>query len=235
LNPRVAGLDLVKWVAVLTMLGDHLRYLWPGLHSLALTGRLAFPLFCLAIAWHVGRTTPGTFRTARHGRYLAWMVTFSFLSEPAYRWLDTGSTTLNVMPTLTLGLLVAYGVQVQDSLARIGAGVALLIALLASPVLMYGLPGVLLPAGWLLALRFGGVSVAVPAALAVAGNLTNDWLLAHALTPQGMMVLTAAACSVPVGLGLLRQTGVRVWPVGRWAYGFYPAHLVAIRLLQGMV
>jgi hypothetical protein len=235
LNPRVAGLDLVKWVAVVTMLGDHLRYLWPSLHGLAVTGRLAFPLFCLAIAWHVGRTATGSFRTARNGRYLAWMVVFSLVSEPAYRWLDNGSTTLNVMPTLTLGLLVAYGVQVRDPLARIGAGVALLVALLASPVLMYGLPGVLLPAGWLVALRFGGLNAAVPAALAVAGNLTNDWLLAHALTPWGMMVVGAAACSVPVGLGLLRQPGIRVWPVGRWAYGFYPAHLVAIRLLQGMV
>ncbi len=235
MSARAAGLDLVKWVALLSMLCDHLRYLWPGLQGLALPGRLAFPLFCLAIAWHVGRTGPGTFRTARHGRYLTGMVVFSLVSEPAYRWLDTGSPTLNVMPTLTLGVLVAYGVHVEDRLARLGAALALLIALLTSSSLMYGLPGVLLPAGWLLALRSGGVGTAVPVVLVVAGNLTSDGLRAHALEPQGALVLVAAACSVPIGLALLRQEGIRVWPVGRWAYGFYPVHLVAIRWLQGVI
>lgn len=234
MTTRCPGLDLVKWVALLTMLGDHLRYAWPDLAGLVLPGRLAFPLFCLAIAWHAARATPATFRTGRHGRYLAWMLVFSAASEPAYRWLDSGSMTLNVMPTLTLGLLVAYGVQVDDRLARLGGAVALSTALLASPWLMYGWAGVLLPAGWLLALRTGRWSIVVPMMLAVAGNLTDDWLRAHAGEPWGLAILAAAACSAPLGLWLLRQDSVTPWRVGRWAYGFYPVHLVIIRLLQGM-
>lgn len=44
-------------------------------------------------------------------RYLSLMLLFAVLSEPAYRWLDSGSQTFSVMPTLVLGLLVAWGVQ----------------------------------------------------------------------------------------------------------------------------
>ena len=53
---RDAGLDLVKWLAMLSMLLDHLRYLWPDAYGLFVVGRLAFPLFCLGIAANVART-----------------------------------------------------------------------------------------------------------------------------------------------------------------------------------
>ncbi len=52
---RLAGLDLVKWTAMLAMVADHLRFLWPDADGLFVIGRLAFPLFCLAIAVNVGR------------------------------------------------------------------------------------------------------------------------------------------------------------------------------------
>ena len=52
---RDAGLDLVKWLAMLSMLIDHLRYLWPDVYALFVIGRLAFPLFCLGIAANVVR------------------------------------------------------------------------------------------------------------------------------------------------------------------------------------
>jgi len=67
---RSAGLDLVKWTAILTMVADHLRYLWPAADGLFVLGRLAFPLFCLAIAVNVGRGLPGQFATPGNARYL---------------------------------------------------------------------------------------------------------------------------------------------------------------------
>ena len=120
---RNAGLDLLKWLAIASMVADHLRYLWPQAEWLFVAGRPAFVWFCLALAANVARTPVGALCTARNGRYLGWLLLFSVLSEGPYRWLDHGSPTLNVMPTLALGLLVAWGLH-----HRTRAGAALAVA-----------------------------------------------------------------------------------------------------------
>ena len=45
MSPRArdANLDLLKWLAMLSMLLDHLRYVWPQSEWLFIVGRLAFP------------------------------------------------------------------------------------------------------------------------------------------------------------------------------------------------
>lgn len=45
-----ASLDLIKWLAMLTMIIDHLRLVWSELSTPFIPGWLAFPLFCVAIA-----------------------------------------------------------------------------------------------------------------------------------------------------------------------------------------
>ncbi|MDH0301570.1 MULTISPECIES: TraX family protein [unclassified Pseudomonas] len=231
---RSSGLDLLKWTAIATMVADHLRYLWPSAEGLFVLGRLAFPLFCLAIAVNVGRSRAGELFTTANARYLGWMLVFAVLSEAPYRWLDTGSHTFNVIPTLGLGLLVAWGVHHSQPLARVGGIGAALLATVFSAKLMYGLPGVLLPGALLLARHRGGLCWSLPVLLAVAGNLTNGWLREHLLAPITLMILTVAALAVPAGVWLLRQDAWRVPPVGRWGYTFYPLHLLVIRLLQGL-
>ena len=132
---RSAGLDLVKWTAMLTMVADHLRFIWPEAEGLFVLGRLAFPLFCLAIAVNVGRARAELFHTRANLRYLSLMLLFAVLSEPAYRWLDSGSQTFSVMPTLVLGLLVAWGVHHPLRSARVlGLAGPLVAAVLAVPV-----------------------------------------------------------------------------------------------------
>lgn len=231
---RCAGLDLIKWAAILSMLADHLRYLWPGADALFVVGRLAFPLFCLAIALNVQRSPPQCFPARRHVRYLGWMLLFSVLAEAPYRWLDHGSATFSVMPTLALGLLLAWGVQHRHWLARGAALVALLLAGLFSQQLMYGLPGVLLPAAILLGAHLRGAFWLLPCALAVAGNFTNSWLRQHPLAPMALLVALVAALALPVGAWLLRQVHWRVPPVGRWGYAFYPLHLLVIKGVQAL-
>ncbi|EJT83957.1 TraX family protein [Pseudomonas putida S11] len=161
---RSAGLDLVKWTAMLTMVADHLRFLWPDADGLFVVGRLAFPLFCLAIAVNVARTRCVTLYTRGNLRYLGLMLVFAVLSEPAYRWLDSGSPTFSVMPTLVLGLLVAWGVHHPLISARVLGFAGLLAGWLFSEQLMYGLPGVMLPSAWLMARAQGrgGLGVALP-------------------------------------------------------------------------
>ena len=96
---------------------------------------------------------------------------------------------------------------------------------------MYGLPGVLLPAGWLLARRLGGLSWLLPCLLAVAGNLTNSWLREHLGAPMTLLTMAAAALAIPVGCLLLRVAHWPVPAVRRWGYLFYPAHLLLIKVL----
>lgn len=228
---RSAGLDLVKWVAIVTMVADHLRFLWPRAEGLFILGRLAFPLFCLAIAVNVGRRHGGALSTGGNLRYLGAMLAFSVMSEWPYRWLDSGSQTFNVMPTLALGLLVAWGVQQHQVAVRVLGLVALVAAALFSDRLMYGLAGVLLPVASLMARRLGALAWLLPCLLAMAGNLTNSWLRQHPLAPFTLLTLAAAAMAVPFGCLLLRRDDWRVPAVGRWGYLFYPVHLLVIKVL----
>lgn len=233
---RSAGLDLVKWTAILTMVADHLRFVWPQADGLFIIGRLAFPLFCLAMAVNVSRGRPDTLQHRQHPRYLGLMLLFTVVSEPAYRWLDNGSATFSIMPTLLLGLLVAWSVQHARPSARLLGVAAVSVAWAASPYLMYGLPGVLLPAACVLARRYGGGVWLMPCLLAMAGNLTNAWLMAHLFASFTWLTLAVAAVSIPVGAGLLRSVRGAVPAVGRWGYAFYPLHLILIKaltLLQG--
>ncbi|MFO3724969.1 TraX family protein [Pseudomonas sp. HLMP] len=232
---RSAGLDLVKWTAILTMVADHLRFLWPAAEGLFVLGRLAFPLFCLAIAVNVGRSRSGALFTRGNARYLGWLLVFAVLCEGPYRWLDNGSQTFSVIPTLALGLLVAWGVHHPQALARLGGIAAALLAALASERLMYGVPGVLLPGACLIARSRGGASWLLPCLLAMAGNLTNSWLRDHLLHPTTLLVLAIAAVALPLGGWLLRRDDWRIVPVGRWGYAFYPLHLLAIKGLQGLI
>lgn len=229
---RSAGLDLVKWTAMLTMVADHLRFLWPNVDGLFVLGRLAFPLFCLAIAVNVGRARADALYTRGNLRYLGLMLVFAVLSEPAYRWLDSGSPTFSVMPTLVLGLVVAWGVHHPLISARVLGIAGLLAGWLFSERLMYGLPGVLLPGAWLMARRQGGVAWLLPCLLAMGGNLTNSWLREHLLAPVTVLALVAAALAIAVGLLLLRHDDWRVPAVGRWGYLFYPLHLLVIKGLS---
>ncbi|MFJ4067800.1 TraX family protein [Pseudomonas sp. NPDC089996] len=222
---RSAGLDLVKWVAMLTMVADHVRFIWPEAQGLFIIGRFAFPLFCLAMAVNVARA--GSINL----RYLGWMLAFAVLSEPPYRWLDPDSQTFSIIPTLTLGLLVAWGVQHQQLEVRLLGLAAALLGAVFSEHLMYGLPGVLLPAGWVLARRQGGLTWLLPCLLAMAGNLTNSWLRGHLAAPVTLLTLAAAALAIAIGCLLLRIDHWPVPAVRRWAYLFYPVHLLLIKVL----
>ncbi|MGH8383854.1 TraX family protein [Pseudomonas sp.] len=233
MNPsRCTGLDLVKWLAMITMVADHLRFIWPTADWLFVIGRIAFPLFCLGIAANVARSAAGQVFTAANGRYLGWMLAFSLLSEWPYHALDVGTGTLSIMPTLTLGLLLAWGVHHRtQGMKWVGLAV-LLVSLLATDVLMYGWLGVLLPSAFLLALRGGWGTWLVPGFVAVAANLSNRWLRDHPAAPFTLMTLGAALLSARLGVSVLQgRYPMHVWRVGRWGYWFYPLHLVAIKLL----
>lgn len=232
LSQRDGALDLLKWLALLSMLLDHLRYVGISADWMYVPGRLAFPWFCLAMAANLARD--GTRKT--EWRYLGWLLLFSLLSEIPYRLYIPEPDTLNVMPTLALGLLVARGWQDQALVSRLLAVGALLVAALFPERLMFGLFGVLLPLATLLVFRKPWYFSLLPGLLCLAAN---QWRVLYESAQFGNMVaiLGIATCLIAplLGMFLLRHgRHLQPPPMHRWAYALYPAHfllLLAVRKL----
>ncbi|AZP73537.1 conjugal transfer protein TraX [Pseudomonas poae] len=227
---RDGALDLLKWLALLCMVLDHLRYVGLSLDGLYVPGRLAFPWFCLAIAANLHRmgSAPVT------GRYLGWLLLFSVIGEVPYRLFIEDADTLNVLPTLALGLLVARGWQQRALVDRGLALVALSIATVFSSQLMFGFFGVLLPLAMLLVFRRPWYFSLLPGLVCVAAN---QW---QVLLINGKLValLGLAACLIGplLGLILLRHAQSASPPaMRRWAYALYPAHFVVLLAVRQVI
>ncbi|NBF12834.1 TraX family protein [Pseudomonas sp. Fl4BN1] len=231
---RDGALDALKWLALLSMVLDHLRYVGLNLDGLYVPGRLAFPWFCLAMAVNLTRVGDKTDPQAGQWRYLGWLLLFSGLSEIPYRLFIPDPDTLNVLPTLALGLLVARGWQRRDGLA-IGLGLlALLLALVFSQHLMFGAFGVLLPLALVLVIRRPWYYSLLPGVLCLAAN---QWQTLFPAVRLGNQVATygIAACLLAPLLGVLLLRvlrGCTVPAMRRWAYGLYPLHFLFLLALR---
>ena len=233
---RDAGLDLIKWLAMLTMVIDHLRYLWPQAEGwLFFIGRLAFPLFCLGIAANVSRSRQGQLYTTGNARYLIWLGVFSVVSELPYHMLSTESSSINIMPTLMLGLLIAWIVHHQGRDGLLIGVVSLAVAFMLHDRLMYGSFGVLLPAALVVAIQRPGPAWLLPAVLCVLANSSNRWAEGWGLESAEASIVAEFTAPL-IGLWLLRAPIMwRIWPVRRWGYFFYPAHLLMLSGLRSVV
>ncbi|KTC33493.1 conjugal transfer protein TraX [Pseudomonas sp. ABAC61] len=235
---RDGALDALKWLALLSMVLDHLRYVGLELDWLYVPGRLAFPWFCLAMAVNLQRAGPE--RRPGQWRYLGWLLAFSGLSEIPYRLFIPDPDTLNVLPTLVLGLLVVRGWQRRGALDLVLGVVALGLAVGFSRWLMFGAFGVLLPLALLLVLRRPWYFGVLPGVVCLAGN---QWEVLFAAVRLGNPLASwgIGACLLAPGLGLLLLSGMRGWRVPamrRWAYLLYPGHfflLLGVRqVLEGV-
>ncbi|KTC12072.1 conjugal transfer protein TraX [Pseudomonas marginalis ICMP 9505] len=229
---RDGALDLLKWLALLSMVLDHLRYVGWSLDGLYVPGRLAFPWFCLAIAANVQRVRNAP--VTGQWRYLGWLLVFSVISEVPYRLFIDDADTLNVLPTLALGLLVARGWQHKAAVDRGLALIALVLAAVFSAQLMFGFFGVLLPLAMLLVFKRPWYFSVLPGLVCVAAN---QWqILLNSGTPVALMGLAACLLAPLLGLVLLRQAkNVTPPAMRRWAYALYPMHFVLLLLLRKII
>lgn len=234
-SARDKALDLIKWLALLTMLVDHLRHVWPSLYFLYAPGRLAFPLFCLAVAANVARPRRAL-NDSLSTSYLGWLLLFALLSEWPYRLLVPTAQSLNVLPTLILGLLIANALQRPSRRNACLGAAALLIGWLARDYLMFGVFGVLLPATFLLALRRPGATWLLPMLCCLAANYWAPFYRDAAQgDPFAWSVILTCLLAPLLGLLLLRHCGsLPVPPVRRWAYLFYPGHFLLLVVLRGI-
>ncbi|TNF85120.1 conjugal transfer protein TraX [Pseudomonas sp. ICMP22404] len=233
MSRRDGALDLLKWLALLAMVLDHLRYVGFSADWLYVPGRLAFPGFCLAMAANLARDGAGFMPW----RYLGWLLLFSAISEIPYRLFIPDPSTLNVLPTLILGLLVARGWQASQWEARCLALGALLLAALCASHLMFGFFGVLLPLAMLVVFRRPWYFAWLPGLVCLAAN---QWrvLYGAAWLGSGVAVWGMLACLFAPGLGLLllRRAG-RFHPpaMRRWAYALYPGHFLVLLAVRQVI
>nr|WP_262924668.1 conjugal transfer protein TraX [Pseudomonas fluorescens] len=236
LKSRSSSLDLIKWLAMLTMVIDHLRLVWPELSNLFIPGRLSFPLFCVAIAANVVRSKQGELLTVANGRYLALMLVFAAISEVPYRYIST-SGSFNVLVTLALGLVIAWGWQHRTLLSIALAIMSAAIAYVLDDPLMYGFYGALVPAAALIAIKRPGVLWLLPAALCLLSN-TRSSIVTRAMDLElySLLALGTAFAAPLIGLWLLRQNlSFSIWPVKQWGYWFYPGHLAVLKVLRLLI
>ena len=228
---RDRALDLLKWLAMLSMVMDHLRYAGWHANWLYVPGRLAFPWFCLAIAVNVVRSGRREVEPSVKWKYLTWLAVFSVVAELPYRIYMAGEvTTLNVLPTLALGLLVAQGGLSRSWPARVLGIAALAIGVLFGPQLMFGMYGVLLPLAYVLVLRTSLWLAIVPGIVCL---LSNEWpkIIDGMLWGDPISIGALVACLLAplLGLAILRwRPAFGVWPMRRWAYLIYPVHFLLL-------
>lgn len=136
------------------MIIDHSWYiLTPNLQepfrSIRNIGRLALPLFCLAIAANVYRQPIGY---SGGLEYLGGILLFALISQHPYSKFFE-SNHLKILFTLGLGLVVVQALNHRTPELITAGVVALAVATAYRPVLSYGLAGVLLPTKLLAALQ----------------------------------------------------------------------------------
>jgi hypothetical protein len=232
LKQRDGALDLLKWLALASMVLDHLRYVGYSVDLLYVPGRLAFPWFCLAMAVNLARRPTNT--TDGQWRYLGWLMLFSVVSEIPYRMFIPDPDTLNVLPTLALGLLVVRGWQQPTLQSRLLAVGALLLAAIFSRYVMFGFFGVLLPLVLLWVIHRPWYFALLAGVVCLASNQWQVLYYAARLGNQAAIPALVVCVIAPwLGLFLLRHAkDVKPPPMRRWAYALYPAHfliLLAVR------
>ena len=214
-------LELLKWIALGSMLVDHIgRYgFGMGLDSWAFAvGRVAFPLFAIVLGVNLGREGEHSARCFRVARRLSVWALISVV--PA--WLARGEfLPVNVLATLALGALVA-GAAVARELTRIGRVAVVAVACVVGVFAEFGPPGVLLVAG--VALWRNGVASVT--GVVVAGGAFSLLIALNAhFGGVGAVLGTVAALA---GIAAVRWSERRFARYGFLFYSIYPAHLAMI-------
>ena len=231
LTPRDGALDLLKWLALLSMVLDHLRYVGYSVDLLYVPGRLAFPWFCLAMAANLARKP--AVKSEGQWRYLGWLLLFSAVSEVPSD-VHSGSRHLERLaypglgPAGGTGLASAGASGATVGARRPGAGGGFWSRL------MFGFFGVLLPLALLLVIRRPWYFALLPGLVCLAAN---QWqVLYHAArlgNPAAIPAIATCLIAPWLGLFLLRHAkGVKPPPMRRWAYALYPVHFLVLLLVR---
>lgn len=211
---RIHSYEL-KWIAVITMLIDHIgAVLFPLSMGFRYIGRLSFPIFCFLIV-------EGFCHTHDFKRYIMRMGIFALLSEIPYD-LAFGGKPLdwrrqNVFITLVLGLLLLKAVQMSHNMLE--KLIFLLIAMWLAVVLKsdYSYKGILL-IFWFYVVRDKKI-------IKLAGGALWNLIWNTSVQGYGMLAM----------LPIAAYDGKRGRSMKYFFYLFYPLHLLVLYAVSVML
>jgi hypothetical protein len=236
--PQVDGraLDFIKICAAVFMVIDHVNMSLLGSRypEMFLTGRIAFPLFCYALA--AGLMKAAAVRPPRYlwTRYIPRLLMIALITEPVARFSRDIGEIGNVLFTLALGAAaMALCRQLRDWQAA--ALCALAIALMYFPPLFeFSTAGVMLPAMFARAMQGNRMGLACLAALLASINIPGFAALLEDGNPNTAVFIgtITLVCIFPT-LALIRFAAAALPQDGRYLpkyflHVFYPAHLLVI-------
>lgn len=227
-----ASLDLIKIIAALLMVIDHVNAIFYGdsIYWLYLVGRGAFPLFCFATAASVIRSDGNN-----PGAYALSLLPFAVVTQPIYTEVFAARfDAANVLFTLSVGGIFGSILLYERRLYQHLFFFFALAAGLVQVPIEFGLPGILLPAALALAVKGSLPALSWAVLLALVMNHTGkvdalheSYFLLHVLVSGasaiGITALTVLLCSFV-------QSPRRLLP--RWSlHIFYPAHIALVGLI----
>lgn len=241
-SERDQALDLLKIIALITMVIDHMRYVLPEYQNFLITlGRWAFPLFAFIIAKNtytsIVNNQPNTLK-----RYFFNFLIFGLGSELPYRLLNglAGDIkTINIIPTLLIGFLIIIifnkKYQILYRLILIVIFVGLLWIL--DSYLEYGASGVLLIVSFFYYLStkstFGkNLLFILCVLLAVTSNLQY---LIPVIKLYGFFNIYTLPITISVLFVMLLirfynklDLNLNIQTIGKGFWWFYPIHMLVI-------
>lgn len=196
--------ELLKWLAVVLMTGDHVAKVVFGgyVPGLSEAGRVAFPMFALVMAYNLAQPGADVAKSIRR------LGMWGLLAQPVHALAFGYWLPLNILLTFALCAIAVYAFA-----ERMWVVLALTAAVL--PLFVdyqwAGVGFVLL--GWC-TFKWRRFWLLVPAFAGICWFNGNLWALG----------------AIPVALALSRVT--RPIPRGRWAfYGYYVGHLACLGLI----
>lgn len=242
---RDKGLDLIKIIAILTMVIDHLRFIFPHYQSYLMTiGRWAFPLFAYLIAINTFRALENSNLKSLKS-YATNLFLFALISEVPYRLMVGTSQVFNVMPTLLIGflsiLLINLTKSTKNPFIFLGA-VGLFLPI--QHYFEYGILGVFLIISFYSYISMTGSIKNIFFVLAVIfALLCNLQYFYPIITKLGLFSIYTNNLIVSIFLVMLliylitnfSLVKFNVPKVGKWAYWFYPIHMLIVFLIAKVI
>ncbi|ANF98177.1 TraX family protein [Paenibacillus bovis] len=211
----------MQWLAMITMLIDHLGYaFFSDERYMRIIGRIAFPIYCYLLV-------VGYRHTRNVNKYLIRLMVIALLSQFPFMF-AFNITNLNVVFTLLIGLLLMILLdRIPSRLFPISILLAAAFSLLAEVLHTdYGAYGILL----ILIYRYmpGYMMVLAHFALTLIFILTGHMSLIQVYSIFSTLLITASTELRP---------DVRFAAPPRWLWrAFYPAHLAVIAIIvQGSI
>lgn len=250
INLRNKGIDLIKTLAIVAMVVDHMRYLFPKyqLEFIAI-GRMAYIMFACALAYNAVQIFENN-RFESLKKYFINLVFFGFISEIPYKISANGNDmgTHNIMLTLLLGLMAitALNIGKQDYIRSISFGVVIAFCLVFDKYVEFGTLGVLLIISFYLMFKFYQESkvkyvlvfslvttlLACLCNLQYYGDIINTFGYTSVLVYSMILgCIIGAVLSIFLALNLINLSSIKVKPLGRWVWWFYPVHLSIIAIV----